>query len=138
MGNETSMNFGDGCNISGGSFGDTNYSAAADVGLAGSDGIQRPSPKEMALRAAIKSHEKEIQEEIQKFADNVREEMTKAFKEMDADGNGFLSEEEIKKVFKDNAHKWGHVDGDLFSKVDENKDGKISIEGNYNCENQQI
>ena len=50
---------------------------------------------------------------------------------MDADGNGFLSKEEIKKVMEENSKTWGHVDDETFDQVDLNDDGKISIDGNF-------
>ena len=98
----------------------------------GDDGAARPNPKQMALMSAVKSRETEIKAEMGKFFKCLREEMEEAFKKMDADGNGFLSKEEIKKVLEENSQKWGHVDDELFDKVDEDKDGKVSFEGKTN------
>ena len=106
----------------------TNYSFISF----GEDGAARPNPKQMALLTALKSRDAEIKAEMGKFFKCLREEMEEAFKKMDADGNGFLSKEEIKKVLEENSQKWGHVDDELFDKVDEDKDGKVSFEGKTN------
>ena len=59
----------------------------------------------------------------------MKDEMIEAFKKMDEDGNGFLSKEEIQKVLEENCEKWGYFDEDMFNKLDENDDGKISTDG---------
>ena len=59
----------------------------------------------------------------------MKDEMIEAFKKMDEDGNGFLSKEEIQKVLEENCEKWGYFDEDMFNKLDENDDGKISTNG---------
>ena len=64
-----------------------------------------------------------------KFYANMKDEMIEAFKKMDEDGNGFLSKEEIQKVLEENCEKWGYFDEDMFNKLDENDDGKISTDG---------
>ena len=66
-----------------------------------------------------------------KFYANMKDEMIEAFKKMDEDGNGFLSKEEIQKVLEENCEKWGYFDEDMFNKLDENDDGKISTQGNF-------
>ena len=97
----------------------------------GDDGDNRPTPHQMAMATAIKGRETEIRQDMAKFFKNMKEEMSDAFKKMDADGNGFLSKEEIKKVMEENSKTWGHVDDETFDQVDLNDDGKISIDGNF-------
>ena len=97
----------------------------------GDDGDKRPSPQQMAMATAIKGRENEIRQDMAKFFKQMKEEMSDAFKKMDADGNGFLSKDEIKKVLEENSKTWGHVDDQVFDQVDVNGDGKISIEGNF-------
>ena len=97
----------------------------------GDDGDKRPTPQQMAMATAIKGRETEIRQDMAKFFKNMKEEMSEAFKKMDADGNGFLSKEEIKKVMEENSKTWGHVDDEAFDQVDVNDDGKISIDGNF-------
>ena len=81
------------------------------------------------LLAFQKELEAEIRKEMAKFYSTMKEEMVEAFNKMDADGNGFLSKEEIQKVLEENCEKWGYFDDDMFNKLDENDDGKISTEG---------
>ena len=97
----------------------------------GDDGGKRPTPQQMAMATAVKSRENEIRQDMAKFFKKMKEEMSDAFKKMDADGNGFLSKDEIKKVMEENSKTWGHVDDETFDKVDLNDDGKISIDGNF-------
>ena len=97
----------------------------------GDDGDKRPTPQQMARATAIKGRENEIRQDMAKFFKKMKEEMSDAFKKMDADGNGFLSKDEIKKVMEENSKTWGHVDDETFDKVDLNDDGKISIDGNF-------
>merc|ERR1711953_1222594 len=97
-------------------------------GIFGDDGDKRPTPQQMAMATAIKGRETEIRQDMAKFFKNMKEEMSDAFKKMDADGNGFLSKEEIKKVMEENSKTWGHVDDEAFDQVDVNDDGKISID----------
>ena len=99
--------------------------------LLGDDGDKRPSPQQMAMATAIKGRENEIRQDMAKFFKQMKEEMSDAFKKMDADGNGFLSKDEIKKVMEENSKTWGHVDDEAFDQVDVNDDGKISIDGNF-------
>ena len=61
----------------------------------------------------------------------MKDEMIEAFNKMDEDGNGFLSKAEIQKVLEENCEKWGYFDDDMFAKLDENDDGKISTQGNF-------
>ena len=97
----------------------------------GDDGDKRPTPQQMARATAIKGRENEIRQDMAKFFKKMKEEMSDAFKKMDADGNGFLSKDEIKKVMEENSKTWGHVDDETFDQVDLNDDGKISIDGNF-------
>ena len=97
----------------------------------GDDGGKRPTPQQMAMATAVKSREDEIRQDMAKFFKKMKEEMSDAFKKMDADGNGFLSKDEIKKVMEENSKTWGHVDDEAFDQVDVNDDGKISIDGNF-------
>merc|ERR1711894_186139 len=99
--------------------------------LFGDDGDKRPSPQQMAMATAIKGRENEIRQDMAKFFKQMKEEMSDAFKKMDADGNGFLSKDEIKKVLEENSKTWGHVDDQVFDQVDVNGDGKISLEGDF-------
>merc|ERR1712140_30566 len=96
--------------------------------MLGDDGDKRPSPQQMARATAIKGRENEIRQDMAKFFKKMKEEMSDAFKKMDADGNGFLSKDEIKKVMEENSKTWGHVDDETFDQVDLNDDGKISID----------
>ena len=97
----------------------------------GDDGDKRPTPQQMARATAIKGRENEIRQDMAKYFKKMKEEMSDAFKKMDADGNGFLSKDEIKKVMEENSKTWGHVDDETFDQVDLNDDGKISIDGNF-------
>mgnify|MGYP001164292980 FL=1 len=106
------------------------FCAGFESGFLGDDGDNRPTPHQMAMATAIKGRETEIRQDMAKFFKNMKEEMSDAFKKMDADGNGFLSKEEIKKVMEENSKTWGHVDDEAFDQVDVNDDGKVSIEGN--------
>ena len=74
--------------------------------------------------------EAEIRKEMAKIFANLKEEMIKAFNAIDEDNNGFLSKDEIKKVLEENVEQWGVFDDEMFDKLDENDDGKISIDGN--------
>ena len=107
------------------------FCAGFESGFLGDDGDNRPTPHQMAMATAIKGRETEIRQDMAKFFKNMKEEMSDAFKKMDADGNGFLSKDEIKKVLEENSKTWGHVDDQVFDQVDVNGDGKISIEGNF-------
>ena len=51
------------------------------------------------------------------------------FEELDMNGDGFLTMEEMKAVFEAEGEKWDTVDEEIFQQVDENGDGKISIKG---------
>merc|ERR1712062_408491 len=94
----------------------------------GDDGDKRPTPQQMARATAIKGRENEIRQDMAKFFKKMKEEMSDAFKKMDADGNGFLSKDEIEKVMEENSKTWGHVDDETFDQVDLNDDGKIYID----------
>ena len=107
------------------------FCAGFESGFLGDDGDNRPTPHQMAMATAIKGRETEIRQDMAKFFKNMKEEMSDAFKKMDADGNGFLSKDEIKKVMEENSKTWGHVDDETFDQVDLNDDGKISIDGNF-------
>ena len=81
------------------------------------------------LLAFQKELEEEIRKEMAKFYATMKDEMIEAFNKMDEDGNGFLSKAEIQKVLEENCEKWGYFDEDMFNKLDENDDGKISTNG---------
>merc|ERR1711976_52214 len=49
------------------------------------------------------------------------------FEELDINGDGFLTMEEMKTVFEAEGEKWDTEDEEIFQQVDENGDGKISI-----------
>merc|ERR1711976_383390 len=49
------------------------------------------------------------------------------FEELDINGDGFLTMEEMKAVFEAEGEKWDTEDEEIFQQVDENGDGKISI-----------
>ena len=83
------------------------------------------------LLAFQKELEAEIRKEMAKFYATMKDEMIEAFNKMDEDGNGFLSKAEIQKVLEENCEKWGYFDDDMFAKLDENDDGKISTQGNF-------
>ena len=51
------------------------------------------------------------------------------FKELDVNGDGFITMEEMKKVFEQEGQKWDERDAEIFREVDQNADGKISIKG---------
>ena len=51
------------------------------------------------------------------------------FEELDINGDGFLTMEEMKAVFEAEGEKWDTEDEEIFQQVDENGDGKISIKG---------
>ena len=51
------------------------------------------------------------------------------FEELDINGDGFLTMEEMKAVFEAEGEKWDTEDKEIFQQVDENGDGKISIKG---------
>ena len=96
----------------------------------GDDGDKRPTPQQMAMATAIKARENEIRQDMAKYFKEMKEEMSDAFKKMDANGDGFLSKDEIKKIMGEKSKTWGHVEDALFDQVDVNDDGKVSIEGN--------
>ena len=53
------------------------------------------------------------------------------FEELDINGDGFLTMEEMKAVFEAEGEKWDTEDEEIFQQVDENGDGKITIKGMY-------
>ena len=53
------------------------------------------------------------------------------FEELDINGDGFLTMEEMKAVFEAEGEKWDTEDEEIFQQVDENGDGKITIKGTY-------
>ena len=71
-----------------------------------------------------------IRAEMAEIFAKLKVDMIKAFNAIDADNNGFLSKDEIKKVVEENVEQWGFFDDEKFDKLDENDDGKISIDGN--------
>ena len=56
-------------------------------------------------------------------------ELLERFKELDVNGDGFITMEEMKKVFEQEGQKWDERDAEIFREVDQNADGKISIKG---------
>merc|ERR1711976_718341 len=94
----------------------------------GDDGGERPNVKEMAFLQAICDHEREIRQKMGKHFNSVKTEMEVLFKQMDKDGNGLLSMEEVQKMCQENELKWGKVEEEIFAKMDVDKDGKVSLE----------
>lgn len=58
-------------------------------------------------------------------------ELLEQFKELDLNGDGFLTMEEMKTAFEKQGQKWDERDEEIFKEVDKNGDGKIAIEGIY-------
>ena len=56
-------------------------------------------------------------------------ELLERFKELDVNGDGFITMEEMKKVFEQEGQIWDERDAEIFREVDQNADGKISIKG---------
>ena len=48
--------------------------------------------------------------------------------EYDTNGDGFLTKEEMKLVYKKTGRKWETVDDTMFQQMDEDGNGKISID----------
>jgi len=55
-------------------------------------------------------------------------ELLEQFKELDLNGDGFLTMEEMKTAFEKKGQKWDERDEEIFKEVDKNGDGKIAIE----------
>ena len=53
--------------------------------------------------------------------------LREAFAKLDINGNGLITKEEIKEVFKKTGRKWESVDDIMFQKTDEDGDGKIEV-----------
>ena len=53
--------------------------------------------------------------------------LREALCEYDTNGDGFVTKEELKLVYKKTGRKWEEVDDNMFLKYDEDGDGKISI-----------
>ena len=53
--------------------------------------------------------------------------LREALFEYDTNGDGFLTKEEIKEVYKKTGRKWESVDDTMFQKMDEDGNGKVSI-----------
>ena len=70
-----------------------------------------------------------IEEQLKAVKEQLKEELSKAFAEADADGDGFVDAEEF-AVVKKQAEEKGESAEELalldFDAMDENKDGKIS------------
>lgn len=60
-------------------------------------------------------------------------ELLEQFKELDLNGDGFLTMEEMKTAFEKKGQKWDERDEEIFKEVDKNGDGKIAIEGACLC-----
>ena len=56
-------------------------------------------------------------------------ELMTAFKDLDLNGDGFLSMEELKQGFEKYGQKWDECEEERYKKMDENGDGKVSLEG---------
>ena len=56
-------------------------------------------------------------------------ELMTAFKDLDLNGDGFLSMEELKQGFEKYGQKWDESEEERYKKMDENGDGKVSLEG---------
>ena len=63
--------------------------------------------------------------------DKLMAEMLEEFKQYDVNGDGFVTRDEINEVMEKNSDKWGLFDFGFFEQLDENDDGKLSIEGNF-------
>ena len=59
-------------------------------------------------------------------------EILEQFKDLDVNGDGFLTLEEMKTGFEKYGQNWGEADEERFKKMDENGDGKIGLEGMKN------
>ena len=54
-----------------------------------------------------------------------------AFSDLDLNGDGFLSMNELKQGFEKYGQKWDEAEEERYKKMDENGDGKVSLEGNF-------
>lgn len=72
--------------------------------------------------------EEQIREALADYKKDLMEQMLEEFKKLDQNGDGFLTQEEIKAVMDENEDRWGQFDFDYFDALDRNKDGKISFE----------
>ena len=61
----------------------------------------------------------------------MEQELLHDFKELDLNGDGFLTMEEMKTAFAKQGQKWDEKDEALFKEVDKNGDGRIAIEGKF-------
>ena len=52
-----------------------------------------------------------------------------AFSDLDLNGDGFLSMDELKQGFEKYGQKWDEAEEERYKKMDENGDGKVSLEG---------
>merc|ERR1719225_2551775 len=55
-------------------------------------------------------------------------ELMTAFKDLDLNGDGFLSMEELKQGFEKYGQKWDEAEEERYKNMDENGDGKVSLE----------
>ena len=58
-------------------------------------------------------------------------ELMTAFSDLDLNGDGFLSMNELKQGFEKYGQKWDEAEEERYKKMDENGDGKVSLEGNF-------
>ena len=61
----------------------------------------------------------------------MEQELLNDFKELDLNGDGFLTMDEMKTAFANLGQKWDEKDEQLFREVDKNGDGRIAIEGKF-------
>ena len=54
-----------------------------------------------------------------------------AFSDLDLNGDGFLSMNELKQGFEKYGQKWDEAEEERYKKMDENGDGKVSLAGNF-------
>ena len=59
-------------------------------------------------------------------------EILEQFKDLDVNGDGFVTLEEMKSGFEKYGQSWGEADEERFKKMDENGDGKIGLGGLWN------
>lgn len=65
-------------------------------------------------------------------ANNIMDpELMTAFSDLDLNGDGFLSMNELKQGFEKYGQKWDEAEEERYKKMDENGDGKVSLEGNF-------
>ena len=56
----------------------------------------------------------------------------KQFEDLDINGDGFLTRDELKQGFEKYGQKWDEAEEERYMKMDQNGDGKVSLEGKKN------